>query len=114
MSPSSLREAMISDFLRRFKEIAAINQIYFVPREKNRQGLAILGLTYEGAAEIIHALTPREHLRGPEPDRNRRFPGKVCTFQVAYNGTAVHIKLRLSGNHPFCISFHPTDFPDAT
>jgi hypothetical protein len=88
----------------------AKSQVYFVPRDKNKDGLALLGLSIEAAEEIISELTGNDHLSGPEADTGG-FPGEVCKFQIVYGYHEVYIKLRLWKQTPFCISFHPSAFP---
>jgi hypothetical protein len=107
------KNRQIRDFLREFKRIAAKNGIYVIPRDKNQQALAELGLTRKNRFDIIMTLSVADYCRGPEPDRNKA--GCIWEFGRIVEGRSVYIKLKIAGTDggdiALCISFHAAEFP---
>jgi hypothetical protein len=103
----------ISDFLRKFKKLAAQRGVYVIPRVKNQQALADLELTRKNRSDIILSLSVTDYCRGPEPDRDK--PGYVWEFGKTVDGKPVYIKLKIAmtdgGQIARCISFHAAEFP---
>lgn len=107
------KKQQIQNFLREFKSIATTGDIYVIPREKNQQALADLGLTRKNRTDIIMALSVIDYCRGPEPDRDK--PGFIWEFGKIIEGRPVYIKLKIAetdgGKIARCISFHAAEFP---
>ncbi len=107
------QKKQIRNFLRSLKKIAARSGIYVIPRDKNQQALADLGLTRQNRFEIIMSLSVLNYCSGPEPDRDK--PGHVWTFGKIVEGKSVYIKLKVAntdrGQIAKCISFHAAEFP---
>ena len=107
------KKRKISNFLREFKKWAAQSGIYVIPRVKNQQALADLGLTRKNRSDIILSLSVADYCRGPEPDRDK--PGHIWEFGRIVGGKPVYIKLKIAetdgGKIARCISFHAAEFP---
>jgi hypothetical protein len=82
-------------FLKLWKE-AAKNKIFMVPREKNIQGIQLLGLTIELAEEVLLSLEAKDYYRGPEKDHNPGKQGEVWIFRKNLeDNRTVYIKIKL-------------------
>jgi hypothetical protein len=107
------KKRQIRDFLRAFKHIGARNGIYVIPRDKNQQALADLGLTRKNRFDIIMFLSVTDYCSGPEPDRDKK--GCIWEFGKIIDGTPIYIKLKIAetdgGDIARCISFHAAEFP---
>ncbi len=104
----------IREFLKEFKEIASTGRgIDVIPRKKNQDALAELGLTRKNRTEEIIALSLADYCSGPEPDQDK--PGYVWIFGKRIAGKEVYIKLKIAkvGNEKIakCLSFHIAEHP---
>lgn len=96
----------VVDFLKRFKQEATTTGIQLIPRDKNKNGLATLGITIPAAESIILGLTEENYSNGPETDHDGS-SGEIWFFCTLENGQQVYIKLKLEANKAKCLSFHP-------
>lgn len=104
----------ISKFLTTFKQIATAGRgIYIVPRRKNQQSLAKLGITKKNCIEEILSLSVADYCEGPEPDTDR--PGEIWKFGKHIGDKEVYIKLKIArvGKKLIakCLSFHIAEYP---
>lgn len=99
-------------FLHEVKK-AVRSAFHMVPRKKNLDALARLGLRVEDAKNIVLGLTPANYSSGPET--NRVYPNQdVWVFGEEVDGEELYIKLviqRASSTACVCISFHECDKP---
>lgn len=90
-------------------------QVLFIPRDKNLDGLAQLGLTLRTALSVIAELQCGDYSSGPVVDRDK--PAQRCwIFGCKLEGRPVYIKLVLESlpggrERLKVLSFHPADFP---
>jgi hypothetical protein len=109
VSPAATRSE-VTEFLRRFKARMHADGLYFVPRKRNLDGLARLGLTIIEAERIILDLTEENYCRGPEQDEDGSL-GEIWFFGVLEDGQSIYIKLKLDNDFAKCLSFHPAERP---
>lgn len=109
VSPAASRSE-VCEFLRRFKARMLTDGLYFVPRKRNLDGLAILGFTINEAERIILDLTEGNYCRGPEQDEDGS-PGEIWFFGVLEDGHSIYIKVKLDDDFAKCLSFHPAERP---
>ncbi|MFZ3372246.1 MAG: hypothetical protein WA131_04375 [Desulfitobacteriaceae bacterium] len=104
----------INRFLLQAKILIRKNEYQLIPRKKNMDDLANLGLTIRLAMQEILELTFRHYDRGPLPDTDRQsdfvweFIKEICSQQI-------YIKLKIDFRGCVCLSFHlsggPTTLP---
>ena len=80
-----------------------------VPRKKNLETLARLGILMCDAVEEIYGLTPSDYDSGPKNDRDR--PGSDClwVFKKSISGTIIYIKFKVKyqeNGDVMILSFH--------
>ena len=78
---------------------------------KNRETRLSLGITSQDQLEIIRNLKPEEYYRGPDTDRDSKYPGMVWIFKHQYWHNVLYIKLKekciVDGNSVIkCLSIH--------
>lgn len=103
----------VESFLMEVKEVLrAGGKLFVIPREKNREFLLSLGLTYKNCRAEILKLEVEDYCSGPEPDdRDRQ---SVWIFGRKVLGKNVYIKLKLPKQagvetrkkKVVCLSFH--------
>jgi len=100
----------ITAFLRDFKRLAQ-NEFKFIPRKKNLDSLAQLGIRIRQAKDIILQLTYEDYSKGPKEDRDRP-RGNLWEFGTKIGDDDVYIKLSddFSRNIAKCLSFHKAEF----
>lgn len=95
------------------KGLISKKQWHLVKDDRNRPTLELLGLTYDDVRDTLLKLTAEDYCRGPEPDRDPRYPGDVWVFVKNAVGSVVEIYIKLNlhpkGHHITVISFHPPD-----
>jgi len=96
--------------LRRFKAKLLADGLYFVPRKRNLDGLAILGLTINEVERIIFDLTEGNYCRGPGQGE-KGSPGEIWFFDVLEDGQSIYIKIKLDDDFAKCLSLHPAERP---
>jgi len=101
----------IADFLKGIKHRIARDGLDLVPRKKNLEDLAYLGLRIEDAQEVVLQLATADYASGPEPDRNKVFAGEVWTFKKKVGSDLIYIKLKHDEElcRALCLSFHVAD-----
>ena len=106
----------VAKFLQIFKENAMgmPQRILLIPRKKNLESIAEMGLTEKMAKEAILSILPIEYSQGPLLERDQRFGEQVLwVFGKDIFGFEVYIKLTLGveKNQCKCLSFHKSDRP---
>jgi hypothetical protein len=104
-----LEAELVRSFLNEFKKISTEGRgIDFVPRRKNVEDLAVLGLTKNNAKLEILGLAATDYCGGPKPDKDR--PGEIWEFGKIIMGKEIYIKLKIARVDQTeiakCISFH--------
>ena len=103
-----MKKAVVAGFLRKFMKIAMERGIDIIPRRKNMEDLAKLGLTRRNCFQEILSLSPTDYIGGPKPDKDK--PGQVWEFGKTITGMEIYIKLKIAGRGQFqiakCLSFH--------
>ncbi len=95
----------INNFLVAVRLLISQGNIILVPRKKNLDSLAILGITRLQAYDVVKMLTFRDYLAGPKKD----YIGDgrdVWEFLKDINEEEVYIKLKLNQEGCLCLSFH--------
>ena len=76
-----------------------------IPRRKNLDSLAYLGLIAYQMEKIIKELDESNYVSGPETDHDGS-TGEIWKFKVRVEECEVYIKLKLDGTDAKCLSFH--------
>jgi hypothetical protein len=108
MSASNHQVAL---FLHLMKSCAS-KQFQFVPRDKNLDTLALLGLTVVDAKSRVLGLVPEDYVSGPLTDLTR--PGvELWVFGLEIEAEEIYVKLQviLEPEKCVCVSFHVADEP---
>lgn len=66
-----------------------------IPRQKNKNTLARLGLTWQDAKDEIYELEPRHYYQGPSTDRDRPTSDKFWVFKKCVEGEVLYIKFKV-------------------
>ena len=82
-----------------------------IPREKNDDALAILGITPKHRIEEVKKLRYVDYFRGPSPDHDGEPDKEWWEFGLRVKGHEIYIKIRIykrkSGSYGGkCMSFH--------
>lgn len=85
-------------------------QYEFVPRRKNMESLAELGLMPENIIDIINELTFEDYCSGPEDDRDFGEKDCIWIFGKYIDEYEIYIKLKISTDRVVTISFHKAEF----
>lgn len=100
----------IEQFLAQAKLLLHAGKWEMIPRKKNLEGLALLGITIQQAKAELFRLTFRHYDRGPINDSDR--PGeKVWEFIKEVGSIDAYIKLKIDCRGCVCIGFHPSSGP---
>jgi len=100
----------VEQFLSEVKALLQAGKWEMVPRKKNLDGLASLGITVQQAKAELIRLSYRHYDRGPIDDFDR--PGEdVWEFIKAVGSSDVYIKLKIDHRGCVCIGFHPSSGP---
>ena len=102
----------VEEFLKKYKSLACVKDSFFiVPRDKNIQCIADLGITTPQAKDVIMNLNKNNYYKGPEEDKNGS-GNNVWIFQAIVRGKCVYIKLSddFQNNKAKCISFHSPQY----
>jgi hypothetical protein len=99
----------VESFLERFKAVAQKDGIYFVPRDKNIEALAELGLSVDDRREMVMTLSAENYVKGPCSDDSGT-PGEIWCFGRTDWSSPIYIKLKLGDTCAKCISFHKAEF----
>jgi hypothetical protein len=85
----------VVEFLTSFKTAMGFGWFHFKNRQRNLQGLVDLGLSVDGAKEILAQLGVENYASGPEPEHDD--PSRdVWIFGYELDGKEIYIKLRLA------------------
>ena len=71
------------------------NKFQFVPRKKNMDTLAKLGLTWQDAKAEIYTLSEREYRRGPMLDTADYSSERFWEFKKRVEGEVIYIKFKV-------------------
>jgi hypothetical protein len=93
-------------------KLCASKQFRFVPRKKNLDALALLGMTVADAKSRVLGLTPEDYVSGPLCDPSR--PGvELWVFGLEIEPEQIYVKLHVivEPERCVCISFHAAEEP---
>ena len=101
----------IAEFLKTYKSFAQKNWT-LIPRKKNLDSIAELGIAIKQAKTAVLGLTVTDYCSGPEEDYSRQGV-HVWVFGAKINDAEIHIKLSddFSGDQAKCLSFHKAERP---
>ncbi len=88
------------------------NKFQLVPRKKNMDTLAKLGLTWKDAKDEIYTLTENEYRRGPMLDRDEPSSDHFWEFKKRIDGDIIYIKFKVlyqEDGRVKLVSFHIDD-----
>ena len=94
----------IISFLSEAKKLLLAGQLDFVPRKKNLEDMARLGLTVSDLEEELAELQPLHYFKGPKQDLKRK--GFIWEFKKLVEGWPFYIKLKIDGGWLKCLGFH--------
>lgn len=80
-----------------------------IPRQKNMNTLATLGISWEDAKAEIYGLTASEYFQGPEVDRDFPSTDLFWVFKKNIGGQVIYIKFKvlyLEDGSVRLVSFH--------
>lgn len=85
----------IALFLSQAKSALETRGLIFVEREASLVFLAERGMTVDDLREVIFALTVKDCIDGPEPDRDPRYAEHwtVAEFGPVYEGERLYLKI---------------------
>jgi hypothetical protein len=102
----------ISAFLEKSKKLVSAGKCEFIPRDKNMQALAKIGLTILDAKEEILDLKITDYYKGPKKDFDQ--PGDIWEFKTMIRGIRFYIKIKVAFVNESevlkCIGFHVDEF----
>jgi hypothetical protein len=108
-----IAKAQVELFLQQFRRYWPPNCVV-IPREKNNQALADLGIMPVHRRDIILELRPENYSAGPTPDDGGSGED-VWIFGSRLDEVELYIKLLVkaveSGFTAKCLSFHPAELP---
>jgi len=99
-------------FLAEFKRLVAAGRFYIVDRDKNRDGLLLLGITENQRKEYLLNLRKSDYSSGPDVDDIHG--GYVWIFGLTVAEKEVYVKIAVNewnGKQAVCISFHIAERP---
>ena len=103
----------VAEFLDSLREVlGAGGKLIVVPREKNRESLLRLGLTFGNCRQELLTLTELNYCSGPDQDADPAKKGDVWVFGKEIDGCPVYIKVKVTKGWPgavTCISFHEAE-----
>ncbi len=108
MEIASIEE--VKQFLENAKSLIRQGRHDFIPRKKNLDGLALLGLTIKLAMLELVDLSYRQYDRGPILDTDRP-PDIVWEFIKEIDSNQAYIKIKIDRRGCVCLSFHPSKGP---
>lgn len=90
------------------KNVAKDNFTLLEYRLMNKEFIEEHGLAISDVKDAILALSLKECVKGPEPDRDTQYPGSVCVYKTEFvTGIITYIKIRYNPpDEVVCISFH--------
>ena len=83
----------------------------FVPinRQKNKDTLAQLGITWKDAKEYIRNMVYQNYVSGPDPDYDPNEPDPVWKFKIRIGNDIIYVKIKIcyaSNGEVKALSFH--------
>lgn len=90
------------------------NECTLWPRKKNKDSLALAGLSIDDAFDIVKSLTVRNYCKGPEDDIDKPGTGEMWFFGHSERGYDFYIKIKIcfdANSNVIIISFHFPEFP---
>ena len=66
-----------------------------IPRQKNKDTLSRLGLTWQDAKDEIYELEPKHYYQGPSTDRDHPSSDKFWVFKKRVEGEVLYIKFKV-------------------
>lgn len=110
--PNSTKE-QVESFLNYLHTKLNIFSIVFDQRDKNRQTLADLEISYNQRIDFIKSMKPEDYIDGPNKDTNDTTRPDYWVFGIKVKEKDIYVKINLGySNKPvICISFHIAEFP---
>lgn len=110
--PKSTKE-QVESFLNDFQTKLSVFNIFFEQREKNRQALADLEISYSQRIDFVRKIQPEDYVDGPTSDTNDTTRPDYWVFGIKVKEKDVYVKINLGYNNKpvICISFHIAEFP---
>ncbi|MBN1618352.1 type II toxin-antitoxin system MqsR family toxin [Candidatus Dojkabacteria bacterium] len=109
----AVNETDVKKFLDEFKGIVSNDTLYVINRQKNREGLIMIGITKKQRQNEILSITVTDYCAGPELDKDR--PGNVWIFGKKIGTKEIYIKLKIAQiglkKIAKCLSFHVAEYP---
>lgn len=105
----------VDEYLSVVRSLVDSGAVVIVPRDKNTEGMAQLGLTQAAALGMLRSMSSSNFCSGPEQDRDR--PGQDCwLFGLNAGSSDAYVKLVVEqlpqGRQRLkVLSFHPAQFP---
>lgn len=104
----------ISGFLAEIRSLLSSGQYDFVPRRKNLQAIARLGLTVRDVKRELLHLTVADYFKGPKKDFDAERPGEIWEFKKTIEDEVFYVKLKIvqeNGQRVLkCLGFHEDEF----
>lgn len=104
----------IQSFLTKVKNLISIGNYVFIPRRKNLQALASLGLSIKDAEIEILELEVSDYYKGPKRDLDKNRSGSIWEFKKNIDNFTFYIKLKIDNDNRVsilkCLSFHEDEF----
>ena len=85
-----------------------------IPRKKNMNTLARLGLTWEDVKQEMYDLSEQEYYQGPSVDRDNPASDLFWVFKKRIEGNVIYIKFKVlyqEDGRVKAVSFHIDEYP---
>ena len=92
---NSRPQAVVEQFLKDMRAAIAAGNYSFIPRKKNLDTLAALGLLVQDVLDELTQLTFDHYISGPETDRDRPNTDSFWIFKSIIEGNSIYIKVKI-------------------
>lgn len=90
-SPRSEVEKILKDMRSAWR----MNKIDLIPRKKNMDTLALMGLLPSDAKDAMYGLTYSDYVKGPEEDRDDPQSDRLWVFKMKLDNQIIYIKFKI-------------------
>lgn len=101
----------IESFLEKCRELIDKGNVdLFLNDRENRSTMELLGYNPRALKQELKELVPNDLDKGPEKDKDIKYPGDVWIFKKYISGICIYIKLKIrirNNEEVFLMSFHP-------
>lgn len=101
----------VEDFLEKSRELIDQGKVdLFLNDHDNRSTMELLGYNPRALKQELKELQPNDLDKGPEEDKDAKYPGDVWIFKKYISGLRIYIKLKIrirNNEDLFLMSFHP-------